>query len=71
MINSLTDEKKKLIVDTIKDNSEMWEKILLFQKIELKEVKSILTKEKIIIGNDILKQFILSLGVVLSGGWNS
>lgn len=68
--SALTEEKKQEIIKTLKDNTEIWEDILLFKKVDLKEIKKLLTKEKIIIGNDVLKEFVTSLGVVLSGGWN-
>lgn len=68
--STLTEDNKKLIIKTLKENTELWSKILLFQKVDLKEIKQLLTKAKIIIGNDVLKDFVTELGVVISGGWN-
>ena len=35
--STLTEENKKMIIKTLKENTELWSKILLFQKVELKE----------------------------------
>ena len=70
-VNNFNDEKKKEIIEVIKKNRDLWSKILLFKCVELKEIKEVLTKEKIIVSNSNLKEFLMSLGVVLPGGWNN
>ena len=70
-VNNFNDEKKKEIIEVIKKNKDLWSKILLFKCVELKEIKEVLTKEKIIVSNSNLKEFLMSLGVVLSGGWDN
>ena len=70
-VNIFNDEKKKEIIEVIKKNKDLWSKILLFKCVELKEIKEVLTKEKIIVSNSNLKEFLMSLGVVLPGGWNN
>ena len=70
-VNIFNDEKKKEIIEVIKKNKDLWSKILLFKCIDLKEIKEVLTKEKIIVSNSNLKEFLMSLGVVLSGGWDN
>ena len=70
-VNNFNDEKKKEIIEVIKKNKDLWSKILLFKCVELKEIKEVLTKEKIIVSNFNLKEFLMSLGVVLPGGWNN
>ena len=70
-VNIFNDEKKKEIIEIIKKNKDLWSKILLFKCIDLKEIKEVLTKEKIIVSNSNLKEFLMSLGVVLSGGWDN
>ena len=70
-VNHFNDEKKKEIIEVIKKNKDLWSKILLFKCVELKEIKEVLTKEKIIISNSNLKDFLISLGVILDGGWNN
>ena len=70
-VNNFNDEKKKEIIEVIKKNKDLWSKILLFKCVELKEIKEVLTKEKIIVSNSNLKEFLMSLGVVLPGGWNN
>ena len=70
-VNNFNDEKKKEIIEVIKKNKDLWSKILLFKCVELKEIKEVLTKEKIIISNSNLKDFLISLGVILDGGWNN
>ena len=70
-VNIFNDEKKKEIIEVIKKNKDLWSKILLFKCVELKEIKEVLTKEKIIISNSNLKDFLISLGVILDGGWNN
>ena len=70
-VNNFNDEKKKEIIEVIKKNKDLWSKILLFKCVELKEIKEVLTREKIIISNSNLKDFLISLGVILDGGWNN
>ena len=64
--NFLSDEKKNLIVNIIKNNKEIWGKILLFQSLELKEVKKVLNENKITISNNQLKELLNNFGVVLN-----
>lgn len=71
MLIFLMMRKKKEIIEVIKKNKDLWSKILLFKCIDLKEIKEVLTKEKIIVSNSNLKEFLMSLGVVLSGGWDN
>lgn len=66
-----TEEKKKLITELMRDDTVLWEKILLFKKIDLKEVKAILSKAKLLIENNTLKEFLINLGAVFGGGWNN
>lgn len=70
LMSSLPDDKKEKIISLIQKNRTLYQKILLFQKIDLKEIKSVLSKDNIIISNDQLKDFVVELGVILSGGWN-
>lgn len=71
IIKQFTDEKKKQIIETIKDDEDLWEKILLFKIIDIREVKVTLSKARILIENNILKDFLINLGAVFRGGWNN
>ena len=70
-VNIFDDEKKQQIINVIKNDKNLWSKILLFKTVDLKEIKDVLNKEKIIISNSHLKEFLSSLGVILPGGWNN
>ena len=69
-MTELDDELKKKIIEIIKDNKIIYEKILLFKEISLKEIKSLLNSKGIIIQNHLLSQLLINSGVVLPGGWN-
>lgn len=64
-IKNLTEEKKERIINIIQEDKLIWMKILKFHKLELKEVKDILNKKGIIIENDILKDYLSELGVII------
>ena len=67
--NFLSEEKKNLIVNIIKNNKEIWGKILLFKSLDLKDVKKVLNENKITVSNNQLKELLNNFGVVLDGGW--
>ena len=69
--NELNDETKKKIIELIKENKNIYEKILLFKEISIKEVKNILNAKGIIVPNNSLSQLLINSGVVLPGGWNN
>ena len=69
-MTELTEEQKKNIIDIIKENKTIYEKILLFKEISLKEIKSLLNSKGIIIPNKLLSQLLLNSGAILPGGWN-
>ena len=69
-ITELDDELKKKIINIIKDNKTIYEKILLFKEISLKEIKTLLNSKGIIVQNHLLSQLLINSGVVLPGGWN-
>jgi hypothetical protein len=69
--NVLSEEKKILIIDTIKNNKKIWGKMLLFQSLDLKDIKKILNDNKITVSNNDLKKLLIDLGVVLDGGWKN
>ena len=70
-ITELNDETKKKIIDIIKDNKTIYEKILLFKEISIKEIKTLLNSNGIIVPNHLLSQLLLDSGAVLPGGWNN
>ena len=67
--NFLSEDKKNLIVNVIKNNKEIWGKILLFKSLDLKEIKKVLNENKITVSNNQLKELLNNFGVVLDGGW--
>ncbi len=69
-MTELSDEQKKKIIEIIKDNKTIYEKILLFKEISLKEIKTLLNAKGIIISNHLLTKLLIDSGVVLPGGWN-
>ena len=69
-IAELSDEQKKNIIDIIKEDKIIYEKILLFKEISLKEIKSLLNSKGIIVANHLLSQLLINSGVILPGGWN-
>ena len=69
--NELNEETKRKIIETIKDNKNIYEKILLFKEINIKEIKNILNSKGIIVPNNLLSQLLINSGVVLPGGWNN
>ena len=70
-ITELNDETKKKIIDIIKDNKTIYEKILLFKEISIKEIKTLLNSNGIIVPNHLLSRLLLDSGAVLPGGWNN
>jgi len=70
-MNELSEEQKKLIIETIKENKTIYEKILLFKEVSLKEIKSLINAKGIIVPNHLLSQLLIDSGVVLPGGWNN
>ena len=69
-MSELNEEQKKRIIEIIKENKEMYEKILLFKEISLKEIKALINSKGIIVPNHLLSQLLIDSGVVLPGGWN-
>ena len=69
-ITELSDEQKKNIIDIIKEDKIIYEKILLFKEISLKEIKVLLNSKGIIVANHLLSQLLINSGVILPGGWN-
>ena len=67
----LNEETKKKIIRIIKENKNIYEKILLFKEISIKEIKNILNAKGIIVPNHSLSQLLINSGVVLPGGWNN
>ena len=70
-ITELNDETKKKIINIIKNNKIIYEKILLFKEISIKEIKTLLNSNGIIVPNHLLSQLLLDSGAVLPGGWNN
>ena len=70
-MNELNDETKRKIIEIIKDNKNIYEKILLFKEISIKEIKSLLNSKGIIVPNQQLSKLLINSGVVLPGGWNN
>ena len=70
-MDELNDDIKRKIIETIKDNKIIYEKILLFKEISIKEIKSLLNSKGIIVPNKSLSQLLINSGVVLPGGWNN
>ena len=70
-INEINDETKKKIIEIIKDNKNIYEKILLFKEISLKDIKNLLNTKGIIVPNHSLSQLLINSGVILPGGWNN
>ena len=69
-ITELSIEQKKNIIDIIKENKNIYEKILLFKEVSLKEIKAILTSKGVIVANHLLSKLLIDSGVILPGGWN-
>ena len=69
--NELNEETKRKIIELIKENKNIYEKILLFKEISIKEIKNILNSKGIIVPNHSLSQLLINSGVVLPGGWNN
>ena len=69
-MTELSDEQKKKIIEIIKENKTIYEKILLFKEISLKEIKTLINSKGIIVSNRLLTQLLIDSGVVLPGGWN-
>jgi len=69
--NELNEETKRKIIELIKENKNIYEKILLFKEISIKEIKNILNSKGIIVPNNSLSQLLINSGVVLPGGWNN
>jgi hypothetical protein len=63
---SLNNEKKEKIITLIQEDYELWNKILTFQKVDLKEVKEVINKKGILIENENLKEFLIGLGVLIN-----
>ena len=70
-MNELNDETKRKIIEIIKDNKNIYEKILLFKEISIKEIKSLLNSKGIIVPNQQLSRLLINSGMVLPGGWNN
>ena len=69
-MTELSDEQKRNIIDILKENKIIYEKILLFKEISLKEIKTLLNSKGIILPNKLLSQLLINSGAVLPGGWN-
>ena len=61
----LDDFKKQNIIKAIKENKEIWTKILRLEKIDLSEIKDIINKKDIIAEKNSLKEFLLEKGINL------
>ena len=70
-VDELNDDIKRKIIETIKDNKIIYEKILLFKEISIKEIKSLLNSKGIIVPNQQLSKLLINSGMVLPGGWNN
>ena len=70
-MNELNDETKRKIIEIIKNNKNIYEKILLFKEISIKEIKSLLNSKGIIVPNQQLSKLLINSGMVLPGGWNN
>ena len=70
-ITELSDDQKKNIIEIIKENKAIYEKILLFKEVSIKEIKTLLVSKGIIIQNHLLSKFLIDSGVILPGGWNN
>ena len=70
-MTELSEEQKKAIIEAIKENKTIYEKILLFKEISIKEIKSLINAKGIIVPNHLLSQLLIDSGVVLPGGWNN
>ena len=69
-MTELSDDKKKNIIEIIKENKTIYEKILLFKEINLKEIKTLINSKGIIVPNNLLSELLMNAGALLSGGWN-
>ena len=67
----ISNEQKLKIIETIKDCKTIYEKILLFKEVSLKEIKVLLNSKGIIVPNHLLSKLLIDSGVVLPGGWNN
>ena len=65
--NELSKEQKESIIKTIKDDNNLYEKILLLKEINLKEVKKVLNNKGIIVPNNLLSDLLLESGAELPG----
>jgi hypothetical protein len=65
-IRHLNDNKMEKIIQSIKDDRDLWLKILKFQKVDLKEVKEVLNKKGVIVENESLRSYLTTLGVILN-----
>jgi hypothetical protein len=61
----LDDFKKQNIIKAIKENKEIWTKILRLEKIDLSEIKDIINKKDIIAEKNSLREFLLEKGINL------
>jgi hypothetical protein len=61
----LDDFKKQNIIKAIKENKEVWTKILRLEKIDISEIKDIINKKDIIAEKNSLKEFLLEKGINL------
>ncbi len=69
-VTELNEEQKKKIIEIIKENKTIYEKILLFKEISIKEIKTLINSKGIIAPNHLLSQLLINSGVILPGGWN-
>lgn len=56
--------KKKQIIEIIKDSSYLYKRILKFEKIDISELKNVLFAKKLIVELDLLKEFLSQQGVM-------
>ena len=59
------------IIEIIKENKFIHQKILSLKEVSIKEIKNILNSKGIIVPNQLLSQLLINSGVVLPGGWNN
>ena len=69
-VTELNEEQKKKIIEIIKENKTIYEKLLLFKEISIKEIKTLINSKGIIAPNHLLSQLLINSGVILPGGWN-
>jgi hypothetical protein len=60
----LDEEKKKRIIEILKGQPGIYERILKFQKLDIFEFKNILFSKDLIVELDLLKEFLSQQGIL-------